>query len=401
MTANAVTTIDHTLTVFESFIAGSFLRDQGPGPTLVLAEEHVALEGRDGDLGAPHRVLGDVGHGILGQGGERNRFGLGTGFQCDPGQPRLAVVGAEPQLLPVEVEAGGEHARATDQALETLGRIARQVESVVRASGDNVGIRGMHRQAADLGAQPLRGGTLPLQAVVQREIDAGLAHAAVGRVVEHGHRVGLVAGRQQVEVRFARESERLPGLAAVAALDQAEGIGHAGTRCRVPAAVQRVSRGGIAHVVVRRSGRLGPTALLKHCEPVVARDDDACAIGAEGQAVDMGQGECLAGMGRRRGGGTHHHGGQPGAQEMVYCVHLENGIQVGSGGVGTDAASVRRWKNLFTGITAPIADSSKWGGITGGCHPDEWQRLARALVGEVGASGNRLPGSQTSTAAAR
>ena len=39
------------------------LRDLRPGPTLVLAEEYASLEGRNGDLSAPDRVMRDVCHG--------------------------------------------------------------------------------------------------------------------------------------------------------------------------------------------------------------------------------------------------------------------------------------------------------------------------------------------------
>jgi hypothetical protein len=66
------------------------------------------------------------------------------------------------------------------------------------------------------------------------------------------------ASRQHVEVRLAHEPELLPGLTAIVALDKAERIGQFGTRRRVPAAVQRIARGGEAYVVVRRPLRLGP-----------------------------------------------------------------------------------------------------------------------------------------------
>jgi hypothetical protein len=55
------------------------------------------------------------------------------------------------------------------------------------------------------------------------------------------------ASRQHVEVRLAHEPELLPGLTAIVALDKAERIGQFGTRRRVPAAVQRIARGGEAY----------------------------------------------------------------------------------------------------------------------------------------------------------
>jgi hypothetical protein len=48
------------------------------------------------------------------------------------------------------------------------------VEPVVRAGRDHLGVGGMHRQCIDLGAQATRLSALPLEAVGERVVDAGL-----------------------------------------------------------------------------------------------------------------------------------------------------------------------------------------------------------------------------------
>ena len=108
-------------------------------------------------------------------------------------------------------------------------------------------------------------------------------------MVEHIHRVAAVAGGQRMEVRLALQAELLPGLAAVAALDQAEGVDCVGPGCRVSAAVDRVARGGVAHVIVLRPRRLGPMPVGIHGQAVVTGDQQLLAVGAERQPVDVHQ----------------------------------------------------------------------------------------------------------------
>jgi len=74
----------------------------------------------------------------------------------------------------------------------------------------------------------------------------------------------------------ARESpsrlpgQLVPGLAAVAAADQAERVDEPRARCRVAAAIEMLRCGRESHVVVLRSGRLRPLAFLVHRDAVMA-----------------------------------------------------------------------------------------------------------------------------------
>ena len=107
-------------------------------------------------------------------------------------------------------------------------------------------------------------------------------------MVEHIHRVGGEAGGEQMEVGLAFEAEFLPRLAAVVAADQAERIDQTRARRRVAAAVEALTGGGEAHVVVLGAGRLGPFPLLVDREAVVARNVETRPVGAPGEAMDVG-----------------------------------------------------------------------------------------------------------------
>jgi hypothetical protein len=104
-------------------------------------------------------------------------------------------------------------------------------------------------------------------------------------------RVGLLDA-QGVEVGLTGERRGLPGHAAVAADDQAEGIGQPGAQVGVAAAVEHAGRGGVgseAHEVVLRLADEEPAAARGPPHEAVVGGDEQVAVGPGGgiQAVDV------------------------------------------------------------------------------------------------------------------
>src|SRR3989442_4663285 len=111
-------------------------------------------------------------------------------------------------------------------------------------------------------------------------------HARAGRRIPYVYRVRAPARREKVEIALAFETELYPCLAAVAAAQEPEGIDEPRTGRRMAAATEGSSGRREAHVVVLGSGRLGPFAILVHCQTVMARDHQPLAVRAVGQAVN-------------------------------------------------------------------------------------------------------------------
>ncbi|MDT4857814.1 hypothetical protein FQZ97_922500 [compost metagenome] len=132
---------------------------------------------------------------------------------------------------------------------------------------------------------------MPVDALVQAEVQAGSAHARIRVAVENIDRPIVETGGQQVEVRFALQAQLLPGAAVIAALDQAEGIGEATPLGRVTTAVDRPARHGIAHVVVFRPGSLAPVPRVVDGQPLMAGNGQPLTVRAERQAVHVHQGD--------------------------------------------------------------------------------------------------------------
>ncbi|MDT4851655.1 hypothetical protein FQZ97_858450 [compost metagenome] len=161
----------------------------------------------------------------------------------------------------------------------------------------------MHRQGDGRFSDPLRGGALPVDALVQADVQAGGTHARVRMAGENIERPVVETGGQQVEVRFALQAQLLPGTPVIAAPDQAKGVGQAAALGRMTTAVDRPARHGIAHVVVRRPGGLAPVPRAVDGQPLVAGNGQLLTVRAESQAVHMHQGDRRVTAGAEQGDG--------------------------------------------------------------------------------------------------
>src|SRR5207248_4652289 len=103
---------------------------------------------------------------------------------------------------------------------------------------------------------------VPDEAVVERVVQARLLHARVRCRIPDVDGVRVPAGRHDVEIAFALEAELVPGLAAVLAAQEAERIHEPRPRGRMPAAVDVFRRRRETHVVMLKTRRLGPFAVL-------------------------------------------------------------------------------------------------------------------------------------------
>src|SRR2546423_851840 len=115
----------------------------------------------------------------------------------------------------------------------------------------------------------------------------GSLHARAGRRIPYVYRVRAPARGEKVKIAFAFETELFPGLAAIAAAQEPEGIDEPRAGCRVAAAVEVFSARREAHVVVLGSGRLGPFAVFVHRKTVMARDHQPLAVRAVSQPVNV------------------------------------------------------------------------------------------------------------------
>jgi hypothetical protein len=105
-----------------------------------------------------------------------------------------------------------------------------------------------------------------------------------------------------MEIRLALHAELVPRPAAVAAADDPERIHEAGARRRMTAAVEVFRGRDKAHVIVLRSRRLGPLAVLVDGEAMMARDHQALSVGAIGKPVHVMERDGLRRRAGRRGG---------------------------------------------------------------------------------------------------
>lgn len=128
----------------------------------------------------------------------------------------------------------------------------------------------MHRQGDGRFGEALRGCLLPVDAIVQAEVQAGTADARVRAVGENVECPIVEAAGQQMEVCFALQTQLSPGLSVTTAFNHAEGGGQAADLGRMTAAVDYPADHGIAHVVVFRSGGLAPASGAVDGQPVVA-----------------------------------------------------------------------------------------------------------------------------------
>src|SRR3990172_73302 len=92
-----------------------------------------------------------------------------------------------------------------------------------------------------------------------------------------------------MKVRLALEPALVPGLAAVLAADQSEGIYQPRVWRRVSAAVEKLPGGGKTHVIVRGTRGHRPSAVAVDCESVVAGNEYLPAVGAIRQTVNVMQ----------------------------------------------------------------------------------------------------------------
>src|SRR5918999_2629636 len=145
----------------------------------------------------------------------------------------------------------------------------------------------MDRDGAGFAAQSGGFGPCPDEALIQGVMKSLGLHARAWRRIPDINRVRVPACAEHVKVGFALETELLPGLAAIAAADQAERIDEARARRGMTAAVEILGGSGEAHVVVRRAGRLGPFAIFIDCETVMARHHQALAVCAVGETMHM------------------------------------------------------------------------------------------------------------------
>ncbi len=173
-----------------------------------------------------------------------------------------------------------------------------------------------------------------------------------------------------MKVGLAFETQFLPRLAAVDALDQPEWIDKPGARRRMAARVQRAAAAGEPHVIVLRAGRFRPAPVAVDRQTMMARHEQLLAVGAVGQAMDVRQRDFFGKCDARRGDGGEHQ----------YREHSMNG----------------EFPHLDSFIDLPPnAERFKLPHDSSSRTPD-----AGLAVLSAAASANTPPGSRTSTAAA-
>ena len=170
----------------------------------------------------------------------------------------------------------------------------------------------MHSDRIRVAFDSLGARAVPDEAVVERVMQARLFHARVRDRIPDIDRVRVPTGRHHVEIAFAFQAELVPGLAAVLAAQEAERVHQPGARGRMPAAVDVFHRRRETHVVMLRTRRLGPFAVLVDREAVVTGDDEPLAVRAVGEPVDVSEQISARGRGRdsqrreQRGDGVMH-----------------------------------------------------------------------------------------------
>src|SRR5205085_6110887 len=107
---------------------------------------------------------------------------------------------------------------------EALAGIVGFENAIRRRQRDGLGIVRVHRERIRIAFQALGGGALPVKAVVQRVVKAGLLHAGVGRRVPDVDGVGVPARRRDMKGAFALEPALVPVLATIVAPQKAGGI---------------------------------------------------------------------------------------------------------------------------------------------------------------------------------
>lgn len=145
--------------------------------------------------------------------------------------------------------------------LECLAAASGEEQSFLCANGDPLWLRGMHRQG-----ERFRGALafawFPRRVVVAGVVEAGAEHTGVGSHVVDIDDTGVIAGCQDVKVRFTGHAQLFPSTSLIGAFHQAEGTDHRRVRGGMTACVKSVPGRGKAHVIMFRARRILPSPVL-------------------------------------------------------------------------------------------------------------------------------------------
>ena len=207
---------------------------------MVRGDIHVAFIGRDGPLLQVDRILGQVYHRVLVQGRQRHGFAL-SGLPLHADQRRAPVKAAEPEVLSIEGKKDRQHWLRLCQRLKMRPIVLRQVDAAARPYGHHLVLRRMRRQAGRATDHASARNGTPLLTIIGGVVQARAGHTRIRRGIEYIHRIGLVARRQEMEVRFSRQPQVFPGLPLVSALDEAKRVFQRCPRGRMTTAIKELT----------------------------------------------------------------------------------------------------------------------------------------------------------------